>query len=148
MPILSDNARKALIIGPTAVLPRPLRVALRKRQLGKLEVAIAQRSQLIIIAHPKSGNTWLKVMLARLYQVRHGFKASELIGSDELALRNPAIPRLAAPATNQRADAAARRVVTTKSACGHTSSSALNQSATRRRSSLDCSSSKPSSRNR
>jgi hypothetical protein len=73
-----------------------MRVAARERLLSRLEVAIARRAGLLIIGHPKSGNTWLKVMLARLYQVRHGFKASELIGSDELALRNPAIPRLAA----------------------------------------------------
>jgi hypothetical protein len=96
MPILSDNARKALIIGPTAVLPRPLRVALRKRQLGKLEVAIAQRSQLIIIAHPKSGNTWLKVMLTRLYGNRHGIAAEDFSRYPALADRNPAIPRFAA----------------------------------------------------
>jgi hypothetical protein len=59
-------------------------------------LAIAQRAGLIIIAHPKCGNTWLKVMISRLYQIRHGMKASLLINSDELALKNPAIPRLAA----------------------------------------------------
>jgi hypothetical protein len=96
MPILSDNARKALIIGPTAVLPRPLRVAVRKRRLGKLEVDIARRSQLIIIAHPKSGNTWLKVMLTRLYSLRHGIAAEDFSRYPSLADRNPAIPRFAA----------------------------------------------------
>jgi hypothetical protein len=35
-------------------------------------------------------------MISRLYQVRHGLPSARLIGSDELALRNPAIPRLAA----------------------------------------------------
>lgn len=93
---VSDSAKKVSILVPTALLPRPMRVAARERLLARLEVAIARRAGLLIIGHPKSGNTWLKVMLARLYQVRHGFKASELIGSDELALRNPAIPRLAA----------------------------------------------------
>ena len=93
---VSDSAKKVSILVPTALLPRPLRVRSREQLLSRLEVAIARRAGLLIIGHPKSGNTWLKVMLARLYQVRHGFKASELIGSDELALRNPAIPRLAA----------------------------------------------------
>jgi hypothetical protein len=96
MPILSDNARKALIIGPTAILPRRLRVAARKRWLGNLEVAIARRSQLIIIAHPKSGNTWLKVMLTRLYSLRHGIAAEDFSKYPSLADRNPAIPRFAA----------------------------------------------------
>ena len=93
---VSDSAKKVSILVPTALLPRPLRVKSREQLLSRLEVAIARRAGLLIIGHPKSGNTWLKVMLARLYQVRHGFNASELIGSDELALRNPAIPRLAA----------------------------------------------------
>ncbi len=96
MPLLSDNARKALIIAPTAPLPRPLRVALRRRRLGKLEVDIARRSQLIIIAHPKSGNTWLKVMLTRLYSLRHGIAEKDFARYPTLADRNPAIPRFAA----------------------------------------------------
>ncbi len=96
MALLSDNARKALIIGPTAILPKPLRVSLRKRLLGRLEVDIAQRSQLLIIAHPKSGNTWLKVMLTRLYGVRHGIAAEDFASYPALADRNTAIPRFAA----------------------------------------------------
>ena len=73
-----------------------MRVAARRKLLSRLELAIANRAGLLIIGHPKSGNTWLKVMLARLYQVRHGLEDSALIGSDELALRHQAIPRLAA----------------------------------------------------
>ncbi len=96
MALLSDNARKAIIIGPTAILPKPLRVSLRKRLLGRLEVDIAQRSQLLIIAHPKSGNTWLKVMLTRLYGVRHGIAAEDFASYPALADRNTAIPRFAA----------------------------------------------------
>jgi len=94
--IVRDGVKKWSILAPTALLPRPWRVELRERLLARLELAIAGRAGLIIIGHPKSGNTWLKVMLARLYQVRYNLKPSELIGSDELALRNPAIPRLAA----------------------------------------------------
>jgi len=84
------------ILLPTAVLPARSRVAARERLLARLELGIAHRAGLIIIGHPKSGNTWLKVMLSRLYQVRHGLGARLLINSDELALRNRAIPRLAA----------------------------------------------------
>ena len=96
MSILSDNARKALIIGPTSILPRSLRVAVRKQRLGKLEVDIARRSQLIIVAHPKSGNTWLKVMLTRLYGIRHGIAPEDFSKYPSLADSNPAIPRFAA----------------------------------------------------
>jgi len=93
---IRDGVKKAAIIGGTTVLPRGWRVAARERLLARFELAVARRAGLIIIGHPKSGNTWLKVMVSRLYQVRYNLPASQTIGSDELALRNPAIPRLAA----------------------------------------------------
>jgi len=93
---ISDGVKKWSILLPTALLPTQWRVAARRAGLSRLELAKARRAQLIIIAHPKSGNTWLKVMLSRLYQIRHNLPASTLINTDELALRNPAIPRIAA----------------------------------------------------
>jgi hypothetical protein len=93
---IRDGVKKAVILISTGALPRPWRVAARERALAALELAIANRAGLLIIGHPKSGNTWLKVMISRLYQVRHGLGASLLINSDELALKDPAIPRLAA----------------------------------------------------
>ena len=72
----------------------PWRVAARRRLLARLE--LAKRTGLLIVGHPKSGNTWLRTMLSRLYQVRHGLPASLIVTSDELARRNPAIPRISA----------------------------------------------------
>ena len=91
-----DAAKKWTILLPTKVLPKPWRIATRERLLSRLELGKARRAQLILIAHPKSGNTWLKAMLSRLYQRRHNLPESLLIKSDELALRNPAVPRFAA----------------------------------------------------
>ncbi len=92
----SDNVKKALIIGSMTPLPRSLRVNARKYLLGRLEVDIARRSRLIIIAHPKSGNTWLKVMLTYLYAKRAGISDRELSRYSVLADRNPDVPRIAA----------------------------------------------------
>ncbi len=93
---ISDGVKKWSILLPTYPLPARWRVNLRRRGLAALEKAKAERAGLLIIGHPKSGNTWLKAMISRLYQVRYGFAANELINTDELALKNPAIPRLAA----------------------------------------------------
>ena len=93
---LSDTARKVVAVGSTALLPRPWRVAARERLLAQHELDKARAAGLLIIGHPKSGNTWLKAMISRLYQVRHGYPESALIGSDELHRKNPAIPVLAA----------------------------------------------------
>jgi len=93
---ISDGVKKWSVLIPTYPLPAASRVALRRRWLGRLEYAKAERAQMLIIGHPKSGNTWLKVMISRLYQNRHGLPADRLINTDELARKHPQIPRLAA----------------------------------------------------
>jgi hypothetical protein len=93
---ISDGVKKWAVLLPTAALPRAWRVAARRLALARLELAKAERTGLLIIGHPKSGNTWLRTMLSRLYQVRHGLPASVIVTSDELARRNPAIPRISA----------------------------------------------------
>ena len=93
---VSDGVKKWAVLAPTAPLPAPWRVAARRRFLARLELTKAERTGLLIIGHPKSGNTWLRTMLSRLYQVRHGLPASVIVTSDELARRNPAIPRISA----------------------------------------------------
>jgi hypothetical protein len=93
---ISDGVKKWSVLVPTAALPTAWRVAARRRALARLELAKAARTGLLIIGHPKSGNTWLRVMLSRLYQVRHGLPASVIVTSDELARRNPAVPRISA----------------------------------------------------
>ncbi len=96
MPHISDGVKKWSILVPTWPLPPKWRVAVRRPALANLEMAKAERARMLIIGHPKSGNTWLKVMLSRLYQVRHGLPANRLINTDELARKHPDIPRLAA----------------------------------------------------
>lgn len=96
MIVLSDSVKKGLIIGSTAVLPKAARVAMRRSMLADLEVGIAERARLLIIAHPKSGNTWLKTMISRLYQQRFDLPEHLMNKSDEYTRRHPQIPRLAA----------------------------------------------------
>src|SRR5687767_11783027 len=93
---ISDGVRKWSVLAPPAALPTRWRVAARRAALAHLGHAKARRTHLLMIAHPKSGTTWLRVMLSRLYQVRHGLPASLILTSDELARKNPAIPRVSA----------------------------------------------------
>ena len=94
--MLSDNVKKALVLGGSALLPARLRLASRREWLARLELEKARRTGLLIIGHPKSGNTWLRVLLSRLYQLRHGLPAHLVVTSDELHRRVPAIPRISA----------------------------------------------------
>ena len=94
--MLSDNVKKALVLGSTELVPRRLRLASRRTLLARLELEKAAATGLLIIGHPKSGNTWLRVLLSRLYQFRHDLPANLVVTSDELHRRVPAIPRISA----------------------------------------------------
>ena len=93
---LSDGVKKALILIPTQLMPENTRVAMRRKYLAQLELAKAHNANFLIIGHPKSGNTWLKVMISRLYQIRYNLPENKLINTDEFARKIPEIPRLAA----------------------------------------------------
>ena len=93
---VSDGVRKYAVLAATAALPTSWRVASRRALLARFELAKADRTDLLIIGHPKSGNTWLRVMISRLYQVRFGLPASVIVTSDELARRHPGVPRVTA----------------------------------------------------
>jgi hypothetical protein len=93
---VSDGVKKWSVLVPTYPLPASWRVAARRKLLAGLELAKAERTDLLIIGHPKSGNTWLRTMISRLYQVRYGLPSSIVVTSDELARRHPEVPRISA----------------------------------------------------
>jgi len=96
MPLLSDRSKRRIVLGSTAGLPRSLRVAAGRKLLERLELGRALRARLIIIGHPKSGNTWLRTMISRLYQTRLGMPSDFTVKTDELALHDRRAPRLLA----------------------------------------------------
>ena len=89
-----DRAVRSSILLSTRVLPRALRVPLRRDLLARLEMARARRADLLVVNHPKCGTTWFRVMISRLYQHRYGIPGSIVAKSDELARRHPAIPHI------------------------------------------------------
>ena len=90
---MRDRWKRKTILGSTAILPKPLRVATRYRLLSRLEMGKGRRGKVFIIGHPKSGNTWLRTMISRLYQVKYGLPATLILKTDELANAHPAIPK-------------------------------------------------------
>ena len=88
-----DRKKRKTILFSTRFLPRPVRVAARVPLLERHELGKALRARCFIIGHPKSGNTWLRTMISRLYQTRYGLPDDLLLKSDELAHCDPEIPR-------------------------------------------------------
>ena len=74
-------------------LPESVRIAARSKLLRKLQIAKSRNADTIIINHPKTGGTWFRVMLSRLYQMRYGLPPRRIVKSDEFYNRNRAMPR-------------------------------------------------------
>jgi hypothetical protein len=83
-----------VVLKPLFFLPDHDRIRLERRLRGREQARKLARADCVVVSFGKSGRTWLRVMLSRFYQVRHGLAERHLIGFDNLHLRNPAIPRI------------------------------------------------------
>ncbi len=81
------------ILGLTAPLPRPLRVRSRHRLLRALQNSAMRKADAMIIRHPKTGGTWLRVLLTRLYSLKYGTSVRRVFKADELYRQNRNLPR-------------------------------------------------------
>ena len=103
-----DSAAKrvvrAAVLGPLFFLPQERRVYLERRLRGREQHAKLRRADVVIVSFGKSGRTWLRVMLSRFFQVRHGLSERWLIGFDNLHLKTGAVPRIFFTHDNYLAD--------------------------------------------
>lgn len=79
----------------TAPLPRARRIALRHRLRAGLDNRRVLAADILVLSRAKSGRTWLRAMLSRLYQRRHQLAENQLLEYDNLHQQNPAIPIVA-----------------------------------------------------
>jgi hypothetical protein len=75
-------------------LPKERKVAVERWLRGRDQVRSLRRADCVVVSFGKSGRTWLRVMLSRFYQVKHGLAERHLIGFDNLHYKNRAIPRI------------------------------------------------------
>ncbi len=83
---------RVLIVGGAFFLRRRRRKALERWLRGREEYRKLLLADWVLMSWGKSGRTWLRVMLSRFYQVKHGLSDSALIGYDNFKRINPAIP--------------------------------------------------------
>lgn len=83
-----------LILNAVFFLPREKKIRIERWLRGKEEFRKLRQADAVIVSFGKSGRTWLRVLLSRFYQLRHGLSERHLIGFDNLHRRNKAIPKL------------------------------------------------------
>ena len=70
-------------VATTAVLPESLRIKFRGGWLRSLQAGKTENAGIIVINHPKTGGTWFRVMLSRLYQTHYQLPPRRIVKSDE-----------------------------------------------------------------
>lgn len=65
-----------------------------RRLRGRQQYRTLQNADIVLVSFGKSGRTWLRVMLSRLYQQIYKLPESTLIGFDNFHSMNAGIPRM------------------------------------------------------
>lgn len=94
MPVAYRSALRQILMSALFFLPAGRKVPLERRLRGREERRKLGLADAVIVSFGKSGRTWLRVMLSRFYQVKHGLGERHLIGFDNLHAKNRHIPRV------------------------------------------------------
>ena len=84
--------KREIIVSLLFFLSRKQKLAIDHWLRGRKEYKEVRAADFVIISPPKSGRTWLRMMLSRFFQVRYGLPENELLGYDNYHQQNPAIP--------------------------------------------------------
>ncbi len=79
----------------TAPLPKQRRKALRHRLRAQLDNRRVLAADMVVLSRAKSGRTWLRAMLSRLFQQRHGLPGQQLLEYDNFHRQADAVPVVA-----------------------------------------------------
>ena len=94
MSIAFRTTLRHLIMYLLFFLPEERRVRIERWLRGHEDFRKLALADCVIVSFGKSGRTWLRVMMSRFYQVRHGLAQRHLLAFDNLHNKVPAIPRI------------------------------------------------------
>ena len=85
---------RLLVTKAAFFLPEPRRIAIERRHRGREQLGKLRRADCTIVSYGKSGRTWLRVMLSRIYQTKYSLSTRSLLSFDNFHRKNAAIPRV------------------------------------------------------
>jgi hypothetical protein len=75
-------------------LPEETQTRIERRMRGREDFRKLSEADCVIVSFGKSGRTWLRVMISRFYQIRHGLAERHLLAFDNLHDKNSSIPKI------------------------------------------------------
>ncbi|MGD2030854.1 MAG: sulfotransferase, partial [Gammaproteobacteria bacterium] len=86
------KASRFLVMKSVFFLPRERRIAIERRHRGREQYGKLRRADYTVVSFGKSGRTWLRVMISRVFQVKHDLSTGALLSFDNFHRRDSAIP--------------------------------------------------------
>ena len=90
---LSVAARYA-VVGACLWLPKPRQRSIERWLRGREEFSKTRRADFVLMSFGKSGRTWLRVMLSRVFQQLAGADKNTMLEFDNFKRRDPTLPSL------------------------------------------------------
>ena len=94
MPSRRHALSRLATLGGYLPLPGPQRRHAGRWLRGWAESLLLDGADAAVVSYGKSGRTWLRLMLSRFYQRRHGLPEGSFLEYDNLSRRAPGIPTL------------------------------------------------------
>jgi hypothetical protein len=79
---------------PLLLIPKSMRLAFQHRIREAGEVRKARAGKYMVLSRAKSGRTWVRAMLSRLYVTKYGLPEQQLLEYDNFNKQNPAVPKV------------------------------------------------------
>jgi hypothetical protein len=83
---------RRVLLSALFFLPVEKRAAVSRWLRGRLELKKLRRASIVFVTCPKSGRTWVRIMLSRILQQRHGLHGTAIVGSTAFHRANPSLP--------------------------------------------------------
>ncbi len=90
---LSVAARYA-VVGACLWLPKDKQRSIERWLRGREEYSKARRADFVLMSFGKSGRTWLRVMVSRVFQQLAGVGSDQMLEFDNFSRIDPKLPRL------------------------------------------------------
>ena len=89
-----NKLKRRIILLSLSFLPVEKQAAVSRWLRGRQELKKLRKADCVIVTCPKSGRTWLRIMLSHLVQKRHGLPETAVIGTTSFHRANPSLPRI------------------------------------------------------
>jgi hypothetical protein len=87
-----NKLKRRIILSALSFLPVERRAAVSRWLRGRHELKKLRKTDSVIVTCPKSGRTWLRIMLSHLVQGKYGFPDTAVIGTTAFHRANPSLP--------------------------------------------------------